>query len=72
MRKLKVEISKATQGKYVHVVTGIDEKRMLGPSKPPSLAQAVTEVAQEDEPDDIIAGGDCCVDEEADWDSCLY
>ena len=72
MRKLIVGMSRATHGKYVHVATGIDEKRMLGLSKPPSLAQAATEAAQEDEPDDMIAGGDCCADEEADWDPCLY
>jgi hypothetical protein len=44
---------------------------MLGLSQPPSLAQAITEAAQE-EPDDMMAGGDCCVDEEEDWDPSLF
>ena len=73
MRKLIVGMSRATHGKYVHVATGIYEKRMLGLSQPPSLAQAITEAAQEEEePDDMVEGGDCCVDEEEDWDPSLF
>ena len=46
---------------------------MLGLSKPPSpLAQATTEAMQVDEPDDMMTGGDYCVDEEEDWDPSLY
>ena len=76
MRKLIVGMSRATHGQYVHVATGIDEKRMLGLSRPPSSsssAQAVTEATREgDEPEDMMAGGDYCVDEEEDWDPSLY
>ena len=64
-------MSRATHGDYVHMATGIDEKRMLGLSKP-SLAQATTEATQVDEPDDMMAGGEYCVDEEEDWDPSLY
>ncbi len=75
MRKLIVGMSRATHGQYVHVATGIDEKRMLGLSRPPSSssAQAVTEATREgDEPEDMMAGGDCCGDGEEDWDPSLY
>jgi hypothetical protein len=73
MRKLIVGMSRATHGQYVHVATGIDEKRMLGLSKPSSLAQAITEATrEEDEPGDMMAGCDYCADEEDDWDPSLY
>ena len=74
MRKLIVGMSRATHGKYVHVATGMDEKRMLGLAKPPSsLAQAITEATlEEDEPEDVMAGCDYCADEEDDWDPSLY
>ncbi len=71
MRKLIVGMSRATHGQYVHVATGVDEKRMLGLSKPP-LAQATTEAMRVDGPDDMMMGGEYCVDEEEDWDPSLY
>ena len=73
MRKLIVGMSRVTHGKYVHVATVRDEKQMLGLSKPPSLpVQAITEAAQEDEPDDMMVGGGYAVDDEEDWDPSLY
>ena len=63
-------MSRATHGQYVHVATGIDEKRMLGLSKP---TQANTEAMRVDEPEDnMMTGGSHCVDEEEDWDPSLY
>ncbi len=53
-------------GQFVHVATGIDEKRMLGLSKPSVLP------IQAEEPDNMMEGGDHCVDEEEDWDPSLY
>ena len=69
MRKLIVGMSRATHGQYVHVATPVDEKRMLGLSKP---MQANTEALQVEEPEDMMAGGSYCVDEEEDWDPSLY
>ena len=69
MRKLIAGMSRATHGQYVHVATCIDEKRMLRISKP---RQANTEASHADEPEDMMAGGRTCVDEEEDWDPSLY
>ena len=69
MRKLIVGMSRATHGQYVHVATPVDEKRMLGLSKP---TQANTEAMRVDEPEDMMTGGSHCVDEEEDWDPSLY
>ena len=69
MRKLIVGMSRATHGQYVRVATPVDEKRMLGLSKP---MQANTEALQVEEPEDMMAGGSYCVDEEEDWDPSLY
>ena len=66
MRKLIVGMSRATHGQFVHVATGIDEKRLLGLSKTSALPTQV------DEPEDMMAGGSYCVDEEEDWDPSLY
>ena len=66
MRKLIVGMSRATHGQFVHVATGIDEKRLLGLSKPSALP------IQAEEPDNMMEGGDHCVDEEEDWDPSLY
>ncbi len=71
MRKLIVGMRRATHRQYVHVATGVDEKRMLGLSKSP-LAHATTEAMQVNEPDDMMTGGDSCGDEEEDWDPTLY
>ena len=62
-------MSRATHGQYVHVATPVDEKRMLGLSKP---TQANTEAMRVDEPEDMMTGGSHCVDEEEDWDPSLY
>ena len=66
MRELIVGMSRATHGQFVHVPTGIDEKRLLVLSKPSALP------IQADEPDNMMEGGDHCVDEEEDWDPSLY
>ena len=66
MRKHIVGMSRATHGQFVHVATGIDEKRLLGLSKPSALP------IQAEEPDNMMEGGDHCVDEEEDWDPSLY
>ena len=59
-------MSRVTHGQFVHVATGIDEKRLLGLSRPCALP------IQTEEPEDMMAGGSYRVDEEEDWDPSLY
>ena len=67
MRKLIVGMSRATHGRYVHVATGLDEKKLL------ALEKARPVIPDADEPDDIMAfTGDFHIDEEDDWDPSLY
>ena len=60
-------MSRATHGKYVHVATGLDEKKLL------AVEKARPVIPDADEPDDIMAfTGDFHIDEEDDWDPSLY
>ncbi len=74
MRKLILGMSRTTHGKYVHVATGLDEKKLLAADpKDPAAQQAYSDAVEVDEPDDIMAySGEICVDEEEDWDPSLY
>ena len=73
MRKLLVGTSRATHGKYVHVATGLDEKKLLAVRSEAAAQQAISDAMEVDEPDDIMAySGEICVDEEEDWDPSLY
>ena len=73
MRKLIVGMSRATHGKYVHVATGLDEKKLLAVRSEAAAQQAISDAVEVDEPDDIMAySGEICVDEEEDWDPSLY
>ena len=60
-------MSRATHGQFVHVATGIDEKRLLGLSGPSALP-----IQAEEEPDNMEGGDHDRVDEEEDWDPSLY
>ena len=67
MRKLIVGMSRATHGKYVHVATGLDEKKLL------AVETARPVIPDANEPDDIMAfTGDFHIDEEEGWDPSLY
>ena len=67
MRKLIVGMSRTTHGQYVHVATGLDEKKLLAiETARPTIPDA------SDEPDDVMAfNGDFHIDEEEDWEE-LY
>ena len=60
-------MSRATYGKYVHVATGLDEKKLLAVRSQAAVSHATSD--EVDEPADIMAhSGEIRVDEEEDWD----
>ena len=71
MRKLIVGMSRATHGKFVHVATILDEKKLMKNSKPKDASLAA-DIEAANEPADLMSGGTYCIDEEEDWDPSLY